>query len=98
MGILCCASKTFCWTGSIAMLNNSAKDLSLPKLLWTPVDPDWDTGSQWASVKLPNGCEVVYGKLDDDRHDAPYWKADTEPYQSRQSKMVEAILAIVNQQ
>jgi hypothetical protein len=83
--------------GAIAMLNNSAKDLSLPKLLWTPVDPEWDRGTQYACVTSPNGCEVVYGKLDDDSwRDTPYWKADTEPYKSMQSRMVEAILTRVN--
>jgi hypothetical protein len=85
--------------GSIAMLNDLAKDLSPPKLLWTPVDPEWDRGIGCAGVTLTNGCEVVYGKLSDDSwRGAPYWKADREPYKSLQSKMVEAILARVKQQ
>jgi len=80
--------------GSIAMLNNSAKDLNLPKLLWTPVDSEWDRGRQYA---LSTGCEVIYVKLDDDSwRGTPYWKVDTEPYKSMQSRMVEAILTRVN--
>lgn len=83
--------------GSIAMLNNSAKDLNLPKLLWTPVDPEWDRGRQYAGLTLDNGCEVVYAKLDDDSWRlAAYWKADTEPYKSMQARTVEAILTRVN--
>jgi len=85
--------------GSIVMLNDSSRDLILPELLWTSVDAEWDAGTQYACLTLPNGCEVVYGKLDDDTwRDTPYWKADTEPYKSMQAKMVEAILAIVKQQ
>jgi hypothetical protein len=83
--------------GAIEMLNNSPKELILPKLLWTSVDPEWDAGTQYACLTLPNGCEVVYGKLSDGSwRDAPYWKAETEPYKSMQSRMVEAILTQVN--
>jgi hypothetical protein len=83
--------------GSIAMLDNPAKDLSLPKLLWTPADSEWDRGIRYAGLTLSNGCEVLYGKLDDDSwRVAPYWKAATEPYKTLQNKMVEAILTRVN--
>jgi len=85
--------------GSIEMLNDPARGLSLPKLLWTPVDAEWDTATRYATVPMPNGCEVVYGKLNDDTwRYTPYWKAETEPYKTMQSKMVEAILAKVKQQ
>ena len=83
--------------GAIEILNNSPKELILPKLLWTPVDPEWDAGTQYACLTLPNGCDVVYGKLSDGSwRDAPYWKGETEPYKSMQSRMVEAILTRVN--
>jgi hypothetical protein len=85
--------------GSIEMLNNSLKELILPTLLWTPVDPEWDRGIGYAGVTLTNGCEVLYGKLDDDSwRDTSYWKADTEPNKSMQCRMVEAILTRVNVQ
>jgi hypothetical protein len=85
--------------GSIEMLNNPQRGLILPKLLWTPVDAEWDTATRPATVPLSNGCEVVYGKLNDDTwRYTPYWKAEREPYKTMQSKIMEAILAKLKQQ
>jgi hypothetical protein len=80
--------------GSIEQCNNSEKDLILPKLLWTPVDAEWDAGAAYACVTLPNGCEVVYGKLDDDSwQNSPYWKSEIEPYKTKTRRLVDVIVS-----
>lgn len=84
--------------GSIGMLNDASRELTLPELLWTPADSEWDAGKEFAGLTLPNGCQVIYGKLEDDTwRDTPYWKAESEPYKSMQAKMMDAILAKVKQ-
>lgn len=80
--------------GSIEMCNKPEKGLVLPKLLWVPVDSDWDKPYGLVIQRMENGCEVTYEKLNDDS-----WRTSsdwTEPFERRMAAIVDGIIRKVS--
>lgn len=79
--------------GSIEMCSRPANEIVLPKMLWVPVDVNWDAGNSNASKVLSNGGEVSYKKLDNDSwQDTAYWQ---EPFERRMRRIAEEIVSRV---
>jgi hypothetical protein len=79
--------------GSIEMCNKPEKRLILPKLLWVPVDADWDKPYGLVIQSMENGCEVTYEKLNDDS-----WRTFsdwTEPFERRMRGIADEIVSRV---